>query len=198
MKLLVFKKEGENSLTGAILSLFNSKDYAHFVDGVHGGDDKYLRENFSGVEHRLVYVQLIDLIMFTTYDKVNNHPEWKKIATPDFVIYFDEGEVLEYSDWYFLKNYFRKLFDYGELPFVNRRGDYLLSTGFVPKQVSWADYDLYRWKRLELESGDGTVDECYDFKEYVNKERDVALFQVNKPYTDLPYTMVRTYRVLTR
>lgn len=30
----------------------------------------------------------------------------------------------------------------------------------------------------------------YDFKEYVNLERDVAFFQITKPFTDLPYTLV--------
>jgi hypothetical protein len=38
--------------------------------------------------------------------------------------------------------------------------------------------------------GDTVVNDFYDFHEYHVTGRDVSLFQIDKPFTDLPYTLV--------
>lgn len=38
--------------------------------------------------------------------------------------------------------------------------------------------------------GDTVVNDYYDFREYHLKDRNVALFEITKPFTDLPYTLV--------
>jgi len=44
---------------------------------------------------------------------------------------------------------------------------------------------------MDFDTDDDTiVNDFYDFKEYVAVDRDVGFFQITKPFTDLPYTMV--------
>jgi len=45
---------------------------------------------------------------------------------------------------------------------------------------------------MDFDTDDDTLvdEDYYDFKEYIAKDRDVGFFQITKPFTDLPYTMV--------
>lgn len=188
MKLLVFDKKGGYS--SLIINEFNEKKFAHLVDSIHLNNEYYLKKNFSHVPHRLVYVSVYNLVARLTFEEIKDFESPKK--TPDFILYFDESEELTDKDWEFLCKYFDRLFNYDILPFVNQRGYYLLETAKEPAEIAWHEYKLpeITEKVDSMVCDTDSVEEYYDFKEKFVNERDVALFEIRKPYTDLPYTMV--------
>jgi hypothetical protein len=183
MKLLVFKKDG--GFTSTIIKMFNEQGYAHLLDGVHVNDQEFLKKNFSLCPHLFVNLRIANLVVWPTFHRYGDYSHEK---TPDFVIYFDEVEVLSWDDWQFLKDYFLKLFSYGELPFVDKRGDYLLSTAIAPEEVNWSEMNV-DYARSDV-TEDGDADDYYDFKSFIVPDRDVGIFEITKPFTNLPYTMV--------
>ena len=118
MKLLVFKTDNVDR----IITLFDQFGFSHYVDAIHIGDEKYLKTNFVKLPHRLVYLSdksgnwELDFGEVTEYDTP---------LTPDFIIYFDEFDELDLSDWFFLQTYFERLFNDLELPMITRRRDFL-------------------------------------------------------------------------
>lgn len=109
------------------------------------------------------------------------------------------GTVRGLTTRFFLQTYFERLFNDLELPMLTRHRDFLLQTATRADELTWSDWGIPIADRIREESMDvdteGGYDgddeqDYYDFKEYVIKDRDVAFFQITKPFTDLPYTLV--------
>lgn len=184
MKLLVFKKEG--GFTADIINLFDEQGYGYFVDAIHLDDYDYLKKNFYDIPHLLCYITMTNMIMWVNYKRL---PGYSRVNTPDFIVYFDGGEVLDWADWTFLEKYVKDLFSFSELPLLTKRQDYLLFTGLRPEQI--APVSENGDVKMIDDDDDTSIDEdFYDFREYVVKERDVGFFEIRKPFTDLPYTIV--------
>jgi hypothetical protein len=88
----VFKGE----YSDRIITLFDNQHFAHFVDAVHVDDTLYLTKNFTKLPHQLVYVHQFDKRYDLTFGKVS---DYEKLKTPDFIVYFDELEEVDVSDW---------------------------------------------------------------------------------------------------
>lgn len=92
MKLLVFKMGNEDK----VITLFDRYSFCHYVDGIHLNDWYYLKKNFEKLPHRLVYLNDrgewdLDFGIVQDYEKPN---------TPDFVVYFNEFDEIDTTDWY--------------------------------------------------------------------------------------------------
>lgn len=138
MKLTVFKLK----YADRIITLFDRNGFCHFVDGVHLDDERYLTKNFTGVPHRLVYLsgchsdkwQESDGTIGVDFGEVEDYANPK---TPDFVIYFNEFEELDASDWFFLQTYFERLFNDQPPPMITRHRDFLLCTATRADELTW-------------------------------------------------------------
>ena len=135
MKLTVFKKD----LTHKVITLFDKMKFDHFVDGIHIADSDYLRKNYSNLPHRLVYLREINNGVELNFGLFS---DYEKPDIPDFIIYFNEFEELDMSDWFFLQTYFERLFNGLELPMITRRREFLLETGARSDPISWGIFVL--------------------------------------------------------
>jgi hypothetical protein len=82
---------------------------------------------------------------------------------------------------------------------VTRHRDKLLQTCTRADEITWSDWGIDNPaedaddESMDVETDDTVGDkDYYDFKQYIVSDRDVALFEITKPFTDLPYTLVRT------
>lgn len=147
MKLIVF----QTVTASKVITLFDKMKFAHFVDGVHLDDVQHLRKNFTKTPHRLVYIASYDPTKEGHGDiNFGEVQDYENPKTPDFIIYFDEFEELDPSDWFFLQTYFERLFNGLELPMITRRREYLLETGVRSDEISWGIFVLLRNRELGI------------------------------------------------
>jgi uncharacterized protein YlbG (UPF0298 family) len=141
MKLLVFK----NLYVDRVITLFDKHKFTHFVDGIHLGDVEYLRKNFRNIPHKFVYLYQGEDRLELDFGELQ---DYEKPRTPDFVLYFDEFEELDPSDWFFLQTFFERVFNGLETPMLTRRREFLLETSVTPDAISWGIFTMLRNREL--------------------------------------------------
>jgi hypothetical protein len=152
MKLLVFSTKYADH----IITLFDKLKFTHFVDAVHIADIEYLKKNFGPVPHLFVYLRgdfLEGLGLGDAFEKLElsfaKVNDYENPRTPDFIIYFDEFEEIDPSDWFFLETYFERIFAGLELPMLTRRREFLLQTSVQAEEISWGILEFLKYRELE-------------------------------------------------
>lgn len=140
------------------------------VDSVHGTNEHFLKTNYPNAR----FFFLSDFLSMCL-------PEELTFVKPDFVISFDEDEEVSDIMWICIERYLESLFlpSIQVRPEVVEKGKQFLSRYCVPAP-------------LAIPSINNTPSLPEHYELYMNhlKDRDTMLIQVEKPYCDLPYTVV--------
>lgn len=140
------------------------------VDAVHQSDLDYLQKNFTNAR----FFFLSEFISMCT-------PEELDVVSPDFVISFnDDFEVTE-KQWVSISRYFENLIlpEANHLDQVVGLAKELLHQFVIPAPIT-----------LPPEIPPTDTKEHYELYTRHIEDRDVMLVQVEKPFCDLPYTVV--------
>ena len=144
--------------------------YGAKVDSIHGTNEEFLKTNYKNAR----FFFLSDFLSMCT-------PEELTFIKPDFVIAFNEEETISEKDWICIERYLESLF----LPSVQNsaqvvnHGQLLLQPYYVPAPLV-----------VPPENNVPDLPQHYELQMKHIKERDTMLIQVEKPYCDLPYTVV--------
>lgn len=145
--------------------------YTVLVDAVHGKDTMYLRKNFVH-SHRFFFVS--EFLSMCTSDELD-------IIAPDFVIAFQETIQVTEKQWVMIERYVESLF----FPNNSIDGSIILAAQnlLAPKQKTTPHVAPLAPTTLHK-------NEFYNLVCREVKDKNIMLIQVDKPFCDLPYTVV--------
>lgn len=178
-KLVVFVHDEEISPNQTILiKKLNDMGYSPMVDAMHAGSYDWFVTNVKTCPHKLFTIDEEDIFFFEV-DQLK--PEMNFL--PDFLVYFNEGDELSVPDWVCIKHWIRfHLFEnMMETDFV-LTGDKLMLKPH--KEVVVAMDPPPEMKRV------AEGDSCYSYRAELVEEDDIMIYEIRKPYTDLPYSSV--------
>lgn len=170
LQITVFVDKPPTKKQEDLIKVLNQK-FVVLVDAVHGKDKDYLKENYIK-NYRFFF--LSEFLSMCTSDELD-------YVAPDFVICFNHDENITEKDWICIERYIEIMFvpSIRHSEIVTQRAAELLQTyvkpepKLTPEPVEPADLKSH----YEL------------FMKHV-EERDTMLVQVEKPFCDLPYTVV--------
>lgn len=152
-----------------ITATFVKNGLPALVDAVHGSNEQYLKTNFPN--SRFFFVS--DILSMCTSEELDT-------VQPDFVVAFDVEQDLSQRDWICIERYLESLL-FPSIPCPEEvvehgRSFFNYETPaplFVPPEIP----------KMEREPH-------YELMMTPVPERDTMLIQVEKPFCDLPYTVV--------
>lgn len=160
-----------------VVSILLKLGYAPFVDAVHGFQHSWYLNNVAPCPHKLYTVDLLGkrLIEYEVADLPTT-----MTSRPDLVIYFNHDEDVSSFDWYHIRHWLRF---------------HLLEEEVDANLVEKADQFMMRPVKqiaaLEEPVEDKKEETCYTFVSKYLEEDDIMLYEVRKPFTDLPYTSIQ-------
>lgn len=128
-------------------------------------------------------------IFRSKYEKSNSryfiydNTDWKMyemrelFSLPHFLVNFDIDTVITDLQWTFIKNWVNAIFEGNED--LNTEMFKLLP----PPVTEVSGFEVLDFKKEE---------EAYAFRYFIDEDRDKAIFEVTKPFTDRPYSSVIT------
>ena len=162
-----------NKLTTLHVSSTLKKYYPIFVDGENKTPDQQ-KYKYKGANCKFFGLEGGEWLMFDL-DVVEH-------IRPNFLLSFDSDHKVSRQEWKSILKWVRSIFegvdDYELNEFMEK---------LVPKPVECPE-KITLSKQIEPKIEDVTPE--YRFKYVIDEEIDRALFQVDKPYTDRPYTAV--------
>jgi hypothetical protein len=145
------------------------------VDGVSVYDQNF-RDKYGAMNGKYFRFEGDQLLMFDN--------ESIGLIHPQFVLTFDHGVKVSKSDWKTVIKFLDAIF-FGELTNeIQAKFEEL-----VPKPVNIQPLPTEKPAEMDQEY-DYLEKDDYEFEYYVDAENDLAICQVDKPYTDRPYTLV--------
>lgn len=165
---------------GDVLDLVNFLDQselAYLVDSKHGDDIPWMRENLLN-PHLMIY-KIGDRYLFGTVDQMD------KDSRPLFIVTFNNGDIVEEDMFECIFEFF-KWGGVGDIGFgaAKRAQDYLIKTKKCYHEA------------VEEESFE-IVKDYYDLEMKYIENADIMIYQLDKPNTDRPYTVVQpNYKTL--
>lgn len=168
LHIVVFTESVASSKQCEIVRLLQG--YSVKVDAIHGTDEAFLKSNYKNAR----FFFLSDFLSTCT-------PEELTFIKPDFVVCFNEEEPVSELDWIYIERYLESLF----LPSIQtdsavlEKGKALLSVYYTPPALL-----------TPPENNVPRASEHYEVFSTHLKEYDVMVIQVEKPFCDLPYTVV--------
>lgn len=174
MQLLVF----QTPFAGELIKLFQQAGLVPLVDAVHVDDTNWLKQSFDPLPHKCFHVN---------GDGDVSAYRAGQGAFPSFVWYYNITDKIYETDWFFIKNYVQYLLKGEVMHPTTQRGKQLLQNmvHMLPVTQEEAAGDLEPDMDLDEDQK-----KLYSFREYYNEDRDVGLFEIGKPFTDNPYTVV--------
>lgn len=174
-KLLVFiNNKKPTPIQEVLLKKLFELGFSPMVDSIHTDSYTWFKNNVKPVSHKLFSFEE-DAVLFYEVDELDP----KMIFVPEFLIYFNQDSEIPISHWVCIRFWLQYiLFDNSvETDFV-LRGQELM----VPPTTSVSNsIDVPMTK---------TGNDYYSFKKEWIKVDDIMLYEVQKPFTDLPYTSV--------
>lgn len=175
MQLLLFTDKNADDMQRGLYAIFKEDGLHPMIDAEHGQDFDWLQEKTQNTPHMFFSLQRSD----TDYWFYACDFEILKMdeIIPNFMVYFNSTDVLRPGDWDFIHRYMEGIILGKDLPRVSRRQKQLLGGVVENDQV--------------LESSE-VIDgpNHYTFRQEINRERDIGIFEIYKPNTNLPYTTV--------
>lgn len=149
------------------------------VDAVHGLDADWLEEKLSETPHLFFTLDPNVDDSFMQYDTINCSKAFfrglLKSHPPYFMVHFNQRDRIKEQDWDFIIKYLNHILLGVECErMMTRRAKTLLGGGNVQVLGNRSEEDV----------------KFYSFDEYLQRNRDVALFQIRKPNSSLPYTTI--------
>lgn len=162
----------QSTNAGSFITRLEKEGYSPFVDTTHGNDYYWFKRNFKH-EHRF-YTFINDSVVDYTVDNLDEEMEIK----PDIAISYCEGEEMSSYNWALLLLFIEYGFGVKELS----REDSEVIKEVLPVPVK---------QKASLPEIDETITtEYYELKTRYFADHDTIIYEVKKPYTDLPYTTI--------
>jgi hypothetical protein len=179
-KIVVFVDGQATEFKDFMVTTLVKRDYAPMVDSLHSTSYDWFVQNVKPCPHRLFTIDKEnEEVLFFVVDQL----EPSTMFSPDLLIYFNEDFAFENISWVYLKHWLHHIFFDG------------METEFVVKGEELMKKPYTEVKKLTDQENEGvdmkkTEEKYYSLrKEYV-EEDDIMLYEVCKPFTDLPYTSV--------
>lgn len=169
MQIIVFIDPVATSKQTNILNVLNKK-YTPMVDSINGRNMDYLKKNY-GVNSRFFF--LSDFLSHHTVNELDFY-------APDFAVAFNDDETITGKDWICIERYLESLFynqhECDELLTANAnkllKANQVVNPIITPSLNTILENEHYQVQSKEIQK----IDTC--------------LIQVDKPFCDLPYTLV--------
>jgi hypothetical protein len=183
-KLLVFVKDKKaTELQELLLKKLVALDYAPMVDAVHTKSYEWFVKNVTSCSHKLFSLEEDD-VFFYEVDELD--PAMRFV--PDVLVYFNEGESVSVAQWVAIRYWFRFILFENEMEtdFV-LQGKELMKTPYKEKAVIKKEDDCVWMERTQEQK-------YYSFRKQLITDDDIMVYEIIKPFTDLPYTaVIRNY-----
>lgn len=171
LQIFVFVDPDQTEKQANIIKVIDQY-YNVFVDAVNGRDITLLKRKFDRSNHRFFFVS--EFISMCTLEEL-------ECVSPDFAIVFQDGLEVGEKEWIMVERYLESLF----FPSNQVSGEVILTA-----------QKLLETRKKTVAHITPTESRVPPPKEFYNlnlkevKERDIMLIQVDKPFCDLPYTVV--------
>ncbi len=201
-QIIVFDTENAQE----VITAFSAAGYACLFDGIHGQDYQWFKKEILN-EHLFYFMPIDwedDLITRTVEDVVN-------IANPpDFVIVYGEGQELGVGSWDRITKFVEQLFERDAgleirfnliqeiFPAHEKEtivwGGAQEGTKFDPATVSSAFGDIVTdgLVTASVPPDEIVVSSEYKYETLYIEKRDTMIYQINRPETVKPFTVVTT------
>jgi|FreactcultuFSWF8_1027224.scaffolds.fasta_scaffold00670_6 hypothetical protein len=157
-------------------------DHGHLfqVDALHRNDVDWLMEKLKETPH-LLFSRGEDSKLFAFM--IQELKEGDVVNAPDMLIHFNQRDKVTVKDLEFIEGYVKSVVDDVECTrMITRRANTLLKGPNVQVMSNRGENDV----------------KYYSFDEHLQKDRDIALFQIVKPHTNLPYNTIVVRRFSER
>lgn len=174
-KITIFVDGEPSRVQDILITKLIKKGYGPMVDALHSTSYDWFVQNVKPCPHRLFTIDEKDEeILFYIVDEL----EPSIMFAPDVLIYFNEDYATESTSWVYIKHWLHfVLFDSLETEYVIK-GEELMKKPYC--EVKTID-------EIEMQKQE---EGHYSLRKEYIEEDDIMLFEVCKPYTDLPYTSV--------
>lgn len=171
VKFIVFVEKPVKDESAHQVKIFTEMGYAPNVDGLHKKDYLWFRKNI--VVGKL-FIQDLDKVYMFDVHELDSSMTW----TPDFAILFNDDEKVDDETWKMLHQFVEESLLENEIDMTNAvKVETLLKKPFVEKAIL-EDIPMVKPEQ-----------DHYSFDTKL-LEDDIRLYEVRKPFTDLPYTSV--------
>lgn len=180
VKVIVFVDDPPAPENCRQVKIFDELGYGPLVDARHKNDYYWLHNNIQS--GRLFVQEDQNVFMF----EANDLDEEMKFV-PDFCILFNEDKVVDEDDWKKIHLFVEQHLTDGIIDATNEQYvSELMGKPVVLKPIEMV--------REEVPPAIPKVNEHYAFESKYLEFEDIMLYEVRKPFTDLPYTSVtRSY-----
>lgn len=155
------------------IKVFNDLGYATLVDAKHKHDYHYIYRN--AVNAKLFIQEDEEVFMFERSDL---KPDM--ILTPDFMVVFNEGKEITSEDWNRINQYLQEHLTDSMIDMTNTMKVHEIMG--KPVQVTADEMDVI--------TPSSRGNDFYNLETRYLEDDDIMLYEVLKPFTDLPYTSV--------
>lgn len=170
VRFIVFVSRPNTLDETKIVKTFTDLGYATFVDGIHKNDYEWYQQN---VKVGRLFIYDGDEVYMFEKEKLNVEMDF----TPDFVVLFNDDNEITEEQWMAIHQYIQQHLTDEMIDMTN--------TMKVHELLGKPTFE-----KAELPSIDMVEpDKYYKFR-YQPLENDIMLYEVVKPFTDLPYTSV--------
>lgn len=172
VKIVIFVDKPNTAEQANQIKVFSDLGYATLVDSLHKRDYNYIYRNT--VNARLFVQEDENVYMFTRDDLLPD-----MMLTPDFIIVFADDVVLSEEDWGRIHQYVEQHVTDSIIDMTNTMKVHEI----MGKPLAMKS-DLL--PEIEIDRGN----DFYNLETRYLEELDIMLYEVKKPFTDLPYTSV--------
>lgn len=170
VKFIVFVDKPVKNESAHQVKVFSEMGYAPMVDGIHGKDHAWILKN---IKVGRLFIQDVDKVYMFDVHELDPSMSWK----PDFAIVFHDYEAVDLETWSMIHKFVQEFLLEGEIDMTNAaKVETMLNKPVVEKALL---EDIPMVKEQDHYSFDTKL-----------LDEDIRLYEVKKPFTDLPYTSV--------
>lgn len=177
-KITVFLSTPSTKQEDDIVKRFLELNFAPLVDSNHKKSHEWFINNVKPVPHKLFSFEQQN-IYFYEVDDLHTDMDF----TPNVLIHWNQGDIIEEEQWRWIREWLVYKF-YTCYDFLDYMNDEILRADLLMKRPEKFIATLPEEKPVEENN------ECYSFQTHFLEEKNTMLYEVKKPFTDLPYTSV--------
>jgi hypothetical protein len=172
VKFIVFVDRPNTLDQSKIVKTFHDLGYATFVDAIHKNDYDWLIKN---VVVGKLFIYDGDIVYMFEKEKLSCDMKFN----PDFIVLFHNDAVVTEEDWASIHQYIQQHLTDQVIDMTNTMKVHQLLGKPTTQKAELEPVSMVR-----------AQNDHYHFENMYLDEEDIMLYQVLKPFTDLPYTSV--------
>ena len=177
-KITVFLSTPSTKQEDDIVKRFLELNFAPLVDSNHKKSHEWFINNVKPVPHKLFSFEQQN-VYFYEVDDLHTDMDF----TPNVLIHWNQGDMIKEEQWRWIREWLVYKF-YTCYDFLDYMNDEILRADLLMKRPEKFIATLPEEKPVEKNN------ECYSFQTHFLEEKNTMLYEVKKPFTDLPYTSV--------